>query len=150
MRVLIAYDGSPSADAAVDEVIGRPWPAGTDVRLVTVIEPLIAMASMSGMEVYGPLYERIRSSVREEAYRRIQTAMQRFAARADLQASYELREGDVKRSLLDAVREWKADLLVAGSHGATALARLFLGSVCHALVTHAPCNVEIIRGRAVA
>ncbi len=35
--------------------------------------------------------------------------------------------------------------MVAGSHGAKGLTRLFLGSVCHALVTHAPCNVEVVK-----
>src|SRR5262245_7068641 len=38
MRILIAYDGSPSADYAIDEVVRRPWPAGTEVRVVTVLE----------------------------------------------------------------------------------------------------------------
>ena len=38
MKILIAYDGSPSADFAVDEVVRRPWPAGTEVRLVSVLE----------------------------------------------------------------------------------------------------------------
>ncbi len=145
MRILLAYDGSPSADAAVSELIRRPWPEGSTVRLVTVVEPQLALAPMAGVEVYGPVYERIRASLREDAYKKIQAVLKRFEARADLQVSYDLREGDVKHGLLDAIREWKADLVVAGSHGATGLARLFLGSVCHALVTHAPCNVEIIK-----
>ena len=79
--------------------------------------------------------------------RRIQAALQKFGARPDLQAGYELRDGSVKHALLDAIHEWGADLVVAGSHGTSGLARLFLGSVCHALVTHAPCNVEIIKTR---
>lgn len=150
MRIIVAYDGSRSADAAVGEVLQRPWPKGTEVRLITVVEPQLAVAPMSGLEVYGPLYERIRTSVREDSYQRIKKALKRFEARPDLQASYDLREGEVRSSLLDAIREWKADLVLAGSHGATGLTRLFLGSVCHALVTHAPCNVEIIKVQAAA
>jgi nucleotide-binding universal stress UspA family protein len=145
MRILLAYDGSPSADAAVDEVLRRPWPASTEVRLVTVVERPFSIPPADGIEVYAPLYERMRASLREDAYRRIQAVLEKFKARPDLQATYELRDGSVKGGLLDAIREWKAELVIAGSHGATGLARLVLGSVCHALVTHAPCNVEVVK-----
>jgi nucleotide-binding universal stress UspA family protein len=145
MRVLIAFDGSPSSDAAVEEAVRRPWPPGTEIRLVTVVERPLSVPPANGIEVYAPLYERMRAALREDAYRRIQAAMKRFQQRPDLIPSYELRDGSVKSSLLDAIREWKADLVIAGSHGASTLARLVLGSVCHALVTHAPCNVEVVK-----
>jgi nucleotide-binding universal stress UspA family protein len=145
MRILVAYDGSPSADAAVSEVLRRPWPEGSEVRVVTVVEPQVPLATAAAADVYVPLYERMRATLREDAYGRIQGALNRLQARHDLKASYDLREGDVKRALLDAIREWKADLVIAGSRGASGLARLFLGSVCHTLVSHAPCNVEIVK-----
>jgi nucleotide-binding universal stress UspA family protein len=147
MRILLAYDASPSAEAAVDEVIRRPWPPGSEVRLVTVVERPLPVPPPNGVEVYAPLVERMRASLREEAYQRVQGALQKVAARTDLTATYEIRDGSVKHALLDAIREWNADLVVAGSHGASGLARLFLGSVCHALVTSSPCNVEIIKLR---
>jgi len=146
MRILLAFDGSPSSEAAVDEVIARPWPEGSEVRLITVVERPAPVPAPNGIELYAPLLERMRSSVREEAYHRILAALGRLKARADLEVSYELRDGSVKHALLDAIREWNADLVVAGSHGTSGLARVFLGSVCHALVTSAPCNVEVIKG----
>ena len=145
MKILVAYDGSPSADAAVDEVIRRPWPEGSEVRLVTVIEPWGGVAAAGAGDFYVPLYEKVRATMREDAYKRIQAALSRLQCRPDLEPSYDLREGDAKRALLDAIRDWKADLVIAGSHGASGIVRLFLGSVCHALVTHAPCNVEIVK-----
>jgi nucleotide-binding universal stress UspA family protein len=89
--------------------------------------------------------EKVRATLREEAYQSLQHALKRFESRPELEASYELRDGNVKHALLDAIREWEADLVIAGSHGTTGLARLFLGSVSHALVSHAPCNVEIVK-----
>jgi len=49
--------------------------------------------------------------------------------------------------LLQAIQEWSADLAVVGSQGRSRVERLFLGSVSHALVTHAPCSVEVVRAR---
>ncbi len=145
MRILLAYDGSKPSEAAVEEVLKRPWPAGSLVRVVTVVEMEHFLAPPSGVEFYGPLAERIRVSLRENSYQRIQGIMERLRARPDLEPSYELRDGSVKNALLEAIREWGADLVILGSSGASGLGRMFLGSVCHALVTHAPCNVEIVK-----
>jgi nucleotide-binding universal stress UspA family protein len=146
LRILVAYDGSPPAEAAVDEVASRPWPPGTKVRLVTVLDPIPA-ASPEAVGVYVPVLERIRASIREKAYERIHAALRKLERRPELEASCEVRDGGVTSSLLDAIREWNADLVVAGSNGKTGVAMLFLGSVSHALVTHAPCNIEIVRAK---
>ena len=150
MRIIIGYDGSAGADAAVDEVLRRPWPEGSEVRLITALETPWAYPPALGAEVYTTVTEQVRAVIREETDGRARKVMEKFKARPDLKVGYELRDPGVKRALLDAVREWRADLLVLGSQGTTALGRLFLGSVAHALVTHAPCNVEIVRLRGAA
>lgn len=146
MRILIAYDASPDSDAAVEEVSTRPWPKGTQVRLVTVVEPPLGTPPPN-FEFYGPLIVGVENSLREDAQQRLQKALTKFQGRSDLETSSELREGPAKSSLLEAIRDWAADLVVVGSHGRTRLERLFLGSVSHALVTHAPCSVEVVRIR---
>ena len=150
MRILLAYDGSIPAEAAVEEILRRPWPSGTKVRLVTVLEPLAAVDPADIVGVYVPVLEGIRARIREKAYERIHDVLRKLGTRPDLEGSCEVRDGNVTQSLLDAIREWGADLVVAGSNGKTGAARLFLGSVSHALVSHAPCNVEIVRAAATA
>jgi nucleotide-binding universal stress UspA family protein len=145
MKILIAYDGSPAADAAVDLVSRQPWPDSTEVRVVTVLEIPLFYPLANGIEVYPPLSEKVRQAMRENAYKGVQAAVEKIRMKPGMQATYELREGDVKRALLEAIREWGADLVIVGSHGKGAIGRLFLGSVSHALVTHAPCNVEVVR-----
>ena len=39
MRVLLAVDGSPASEDAIEEVRRRPWPTPSTVRIVSVIPP---------------------------------------------------------------------------------------------------------------
>jgi len=145
MKIVLAYDGSKSADAAVEEVLQRAWPAGSEVRVVTAVPTPATALSAEGLAFYGPMWEKAQATAREEAHRSIRRVLQRFSARPDLRTSFELRDDTAQSALLDVVRRWGADLLVLGSQGTTALGRLFVGSVCHAMVSHAPCTVEVVR-----
>lgn len=144
MKILIAYDGSAAAAAALQEVRLRPWPARTQVRLVSVVDWPVALelpfppgpeADIAG--VCAVLTEKAKLSLAK--------AEENLSSRADLDVTSELREGSPKQSILDAIEAWKPDLVMAGSTGKSGLKRLLVGSVCHALVTHAPCNVEVVK-----
>ena len=145
MKILVAYDGSRAAEAAVDQVLARPWPAGTQVHLVMVIEWPILMVPSDGFEVADPLTAPIREVQRKGGRERLEKVMEKCKTRPDLRFDWELREGSAKHALLDAIESWGADLVFVGSHGKKILARMVLGSVSHALVTHAPCAVEIVK-----
>ena len=144
MKILIAYDGSPAAAAALREVRVRPWPARTQVRVVSVVDWPVSLELPfppdPGADIVGVcavLTERARNSLAK--------AEETLSSRTDLDVTSELREGSPKSSLLDAIEAWKPDLVIAGSTGKSGLKRLLVGSVCHALVTHAPCNVEVVK-----
>lgn len=145
MKILIAYDGSRPSESAITQVLERPWPAGTAVRLVMVIEWPLLMLPADGLEVADPLTDQVRDVQRKDAHERLERARKRFESRPDLAVDWELREGSAKHALLDAIEDWKADLVFVGSHGKTAMSRFILGSVSHALVTHAACSVEIVK-----
>jgi hypothetical protein len=36
MKILLAIDGSPCSDAAVQEIATRPWPEGSQVKILSV------------------------------------------------------------------------------------------------------------------
>jgi nucleotide-binding universal stress UspA family protein len=62
-----------------------------------------------------------------------------------LKASGAVEQGDAKSKILDAANDWRADLIVLGSHGRKGLDRFLLGSVSEAVARHAHCSVEIVR-----
>ena len=67
------------------------------------------------------------------------------AARGKFYVSTELVEGHPKSKIIDIADNWRADMIVLGSHGRTGLSRFLMGSVSQAVVRHAHCSVEIIR-----
>jgi nucleotide-binding universal stress UspA family protein len=138
LKILFATDGSECSQAAVRSVAERPWPQGSEVKVITVIESRISLLmSERGELERGP-------HKRDDAQAMIAEA-ERSIAGAGLSVSSDLREGNPKEEIIEYARSWKADLVVVGSHGRRGLKRLLLGSVSEAVATHAPCSVEVIR-----
>ena len=69
MKILLAVDGSPYSDAAIEEVIKRTWPRQTEVKIITAVEtPIMIGVGVEPWpadyceELQKPLEERQRSS----------------------------------------------------------------------------------------
>ena len=95
MKIVIGYDGSATADAAVDEVLKRAWPPGTEVRIVTAVPVSATVFSAEGMALYGPVWDKARAVAREQAHGQVRKVLDRFRARPELKA----------RELLASVRD---------------------------------------------
>jgi nucleotide-binding universal stress UspA family protein len=65
--------------------------------------------------------------------------------KAKLKVETAVREGKPEIEIVEEAKEWRADLIVIGSHGYTGFKRLVLGSVAQSVVGHAPCSVEVVR-----
>ena len=145
MKILLAYDGSPGADAAAQELLQPNWPAGTQVRIVSVVEWPVALEPPFPVDYPGPAVQAIRAALTAQTRKSLERAREAVASRGDLDVTTDLREGSPKQALLEAIEKWQPNLVVAGSTGKTGLRKLLLGSVCHALVTHAPCSVLVVK-----
>jgi nucleotide-binding universal stress UspA family protein len=62
-------------------------------------------------------------------------------------AETRVRRGDPKSLIIEEAEEWRADLIVVGSHGHTGFKQWLLGSVAQSIVSHAPCSVYVVRER---
>ena len=146
MKILLAVDGSVYSDAAVEEIIKRPWPAGSEVKVITAAE----MPIMLGMEPWAAspdYFEQIQKGIRSAAQDVISRAMAKLNTVADktLKISTEIIEGPPRQVIVDEAENWHADLIVIGSRGLCAWNRLLLGSVSSGVLHHAGCSVEIVR-----
>jgi nucleotide-binding universal stress UspA family protein len=144
MKILLAVDESPHSQEAVDEVARRPWPSHSIIRVLSVIQPYTPPATE--FVLTGATLEDMRRQQTLEAERLTNRAAE---AVKTLSVSPEtvVREGDPRSEIVDEAVEWGADLIVVGSHGRTGIKRWLLGSVASAVVSHAPCSVEVVRPR---
>ncbi len=146
MKILLAVDGSAYSDAAVDEVVHRPWPPQSEIKVITAAETPI----MVGIEPWAAspeYFEVVEKSVREAAKAFIDSALLKLKTIEDktLKISSEIIQGPPRQVIVEEAERWGADLVVMGSRGLSAWNRLLLGSVSSAVVHHAKCSVEIVR-----
>jgi Universal stress protein family len=57
------------------------------------------------------------------------------------------KPGAVSDAIVDAAESWRADLIVLGWHGRTALRRFLFGSIADAVTHQVHCSVELVRIR---
>jgi nucleotide-binding universal stress UspA family protein len=131
MKILIGLDGSLCSGAAVLEVARRNWPEGSEVRLVTSVDP---------WHVYAMEQEDKYAFVR--GYHEPTEALLRSVG---LEVSSLVKEEDAKRLLIDEAERWGADSIFVGTRGLGRIGRLLIGSVSLAVVARAHCSVEVVR-----
>lgn len=143
MKILLAIDGSEHSAAAVEEVAARPWPSGTQVRVLSAVERVVPPAAEIWYDAGGNL-EQARQEMTKHADQLTAGVAETLRA-SDLAAETAVRDGDPRSVIVDEAKEWGADLIVVGSHGYTGVKRWLLGSVAQSVVSHAPCSVEVVR-----
>jgi nucleotide-binding universal stress UspA family protein len=133
MKLLMALDGSSGSSAVVREVASRPWPEGSECCVMTAIDPFFFTKA--------PL---LLKEAKEEAQRTLDGYAETLKP-TGMQLSTEILLENPRHGIPKAASEWKADLIVMGSHGTGAFLRMLMGSTAQAVLRHAGCSVEIVR-----
>jgi len=149
LKMLLATDGSACSMAAITSVAQRPWPAGSQIRVVSVIPVIVPLAQTVAIApTYYPssvLYDELVKISRERAESAVVPAQEILRdAGIPVEPEFPL-VGDPREIILDEAKNWGTDLIVLGSHGHRGIDRLMLGSVSESVAIHAHCSVEVIR-----
>jgi nucleotide-binding universal stress UspA family protein len=155
MRILVATDGSECSMAAVRSVAGRPWPAASQIRAISVVPLIVPLGETIPI---GPVYyppsevvEELQAEARNRAKEAVARAYQVLSKANITPVKAEcLPTGDARTVILDEAKAWGADLIVVGSHGYHGIDRVMLGSVSESVAMHSQCSVEVIREPRVA
>jgi len=156
MKILIGYDGSKSADGALDDLKRAGLPGDSEVLVISVGDLL--MNSPTDDEITGATLtprlaasfkrgQNFTASVIKEAEEFATKAADRLRLEFPAwKVSSEVVTGKPVWELIDAASRSNTDLAVVGSQGRSAIGRLLLGSVSKRLSTDAGCSVRVARG----
>ena len=159
MRILIGYDGSECADAALDDLAQAGLAETGEVHILSVAEVWLPPPPPSSYEIieeartaHSPAELQRdfakRCEAAKEALALAERARDRVKSRfPNWKVTADSACGSPAWELVAKADEWKPDLIVVGSHGRTALGRFVLGSVSQRVLTEALCSVRIARGR---
>ncbi len=146
MKILLAVDGSPCSEAAVEEIGRRPWPNGSSVKVLNAFE-LPLPASPEGWALPPNYFDELDQAVRTQAESIVKRASEKLRTTLDktIKLEIECLAGPPRMVIIDEAERWGADLIVVGSHGYGRWERFLLGSVSQSVVSHAKCSVEVVR-----
>ena len=138
-RILVAIDREPIAARAATIAIELARLAGAEIAFIHVIDPALVNAVDTGIQ---PAV--LAASAKEEAQQLIAGFRKRFEQQA---AALEFVQiGSPLTEIVNAARNWPADLVVIGSHGRSGVKRALMGSVAEGVMRNAPCPVLVVRG----
>jgi nucleotide-binding universal stress UspA family protein len=159
MKILIGYDGSECAEAALDDLQRAGLPQVAEALVMSVTELWLPPPPPSSFEIVEQAREVHAPADLLRVYAKGSAALadaESLAERAvlRLRANFPKWEmtavasiGSPHRELITKADEWQPDLIVVGSHGRSTFKRFVLGSVSQGVLTHAHCSVRVARGR---
>ena len=162
MKILIGYDGSRSADAALDDLQKAGLPDDLEAKIISIAEvwmpPPPSSSSPNSDKAENCLdpsdSERLkmRDSVAKKAVGETEVLSRHAKERLRIKfpgwkVISEARNGSPAREILAEAKVFKPDLIVVGSQGKTAISRILLGSISNKVLAEAEVSVRVARGR---
>ena len=145
--VLVAVDGSPSAQSAITYLIANRILSGRPFEVLTVAAGSDRPDS-SPLGVFSDVtfdaFEEGRRDERRHAEAIAAGAAQRLGDEG-YRARWSISTGNAAHEIIEAARCFNTGLIVMGSRGHTGLTRILLGSVARNVLLHTSASVLIVR-----
>ncbi|MGE3537602.1 MAG: universal stress protein [Candidatus Tectimicrobiota bacterium] len=152
MKICIAYDGSPCAQDALDDLTRAGLPSIAEARIVAIADVFLPPPTPPGPLLPADIPPPVQQSwmQAEQAVENARGLAQR--AQNQVQTLFPCWQVDAMASadspawgIIKQVDDWHPDLLLVGSHNRSTLGRLMLGSVSQTVVAEARCSVRVAR-----
>ncbi len=133
-NILLATDGSPSCEAAVDRAIEIANEQSAHLTAVSVVytnDEYIALAPGIVEDLIGKAKEKL-------------ATIKQKGKEAGVEINTVIKEGEAYEAINTLAQNSNVDLIVMGSHGKKGLQRLLMGSVTERTIGYAACPVLVV------
>ena len=146
-KILIGIDDSPFAEHAAKYGFEIAHAFKARVGLVHIVEPILLPYTNSMDPLSGPMPGvtddvEILHIQNEASENLIERFIKKFAGDLDVKHFNEF--GNTADGIISCSKEFKADMIVIGTHSRTGLDRLLMGSVTEHVVRHAEVPVLVV------
>ena len=146
VRVVIGFDGSKGAQAAVEAVAGRHWREGSEFRLVTATDEAAPSTFDRFVSPTAVQWLEDETKSKIEWMEKIAAPALQILKDANCAATLQTVAGDPKKILVEEATRWNADAIFVGANRfGSRIERFLLGSVSAAVAARAHCTVEVVR-----
>ncbi len=148
-NIFVALDGSPTSNLALQEAL-KIAGVGSKITAVSVVEnPLQGYMVIYDYEkLHDELLEHcnnILDQARETAIKHGNIRLETHVIDINPNSSY-----DISLAIEKAANQYKADLIVIGTHGRRGFRRFFFGSIAEQLIRQSQLPVLLVRNQSIA
>lgn len=143
-RILVAVDGSETSILALKEAIKLATDFNAVLRIINVADEYLGYIEGLSIDLdkYTASIEKYSQSVLNN--------MKNIAIKAGIDAEVKLIQitdvpARVPEKIIQDAKQWKADVIVVGTHGRSGFGRMILGSVADGVIRHATTPVLLVR-----
>ncbi|MBC7110578.1 MAG: hypothetical protein PWR13_262 [Archaeoglobi archaeon] len=136
-KILLPVDGSECSKKAALHAFSIARSYGGEIFAVHVID-------IEEEFLTGTYYEELLQKLKERG-QKILEEIERMAEEHGIKVQKIIKTGNEAEEILEAAEEVKADLIVMGSHGKSALAKFLIGSVSERVIRHSKIPVLTVR-----
>src|SRR6185295_3848808 len=144
MKLLIAVDSANSTEVLVAAVGVRPWPKGTTAHVLSVV--VDADVPLEVWREFGYVKDAVRREMENRGNQITNVAVERLKE-VGILAEVVVTRGDPRFLIPFFARKWSSDLIFVRAHVRKDFEHWMVGSVARAVVTSAPCTVQIVRNQ---
>jgi nucleotide-binding universal stress UspA family protein len=147
-KILVPVDGSETSTAGLNEAIKLATIHGSQLCLMHIVNEFILDYTYSPAQYSQDLVESLRNAG-QEILDAAETTVQRHGIKPHC-VLVESIGGVAADLILEQAKNWRAELIVMGTHGRRGILRLAMGSDAEQVVRASVVPVLLVRGQAVA
>jgi len=142
MRLLLATDGSEHSKLAAQSIARLPWPKDSEIEILSVAG--FSTPPIGSEYVPPTIVDKLLDDSLKESWGLVEQS-KLIIEPTGLKIFPKVITGLPKAVIVAEADDWRADLVILGSHGRRGLERILVGSVSESVAIHAHCSVEVVR-----